>query len=129
METTQNTYQAKAVQRYLRRAPRKLRLVADLVRGLSVEDAINKLKFVNKAGATDVSKVIRSAMANLEDKNEDMAFDASAVRIHTIMVDEGPTLKRIQPAPQGRAHPIRKRMSHITVIVESKDELEELSEE
>lgn len=129
METTQNTYQAKAVQRYLRRAPRKLRLVADLVRGLTVEDAVNKLKFVNKAGALEVSKVIRSAMANLEDKNEDEAFDASSVRIHTIMVDEGPTLKRIQPAPQGRAHPIRKRMSHITVIVESKDELEELSEE
>lgn len=129
METIQNTYQAKAVQRYLRRAPRKLRLVADLVRGLTVEEAVNKLKFVNKAGAVDVSKVIRSAMANLEDKNNDEAFDASTVRIHTIMIDEGPTLKRIQPAPQGRAHPIRKRMSHITVIVESKDELEELSEE
>lgn len=129
METAENTFKAKAVQRYLRRAPRKLRLVADLVRGLSVEDALNKLKFVNKAGALDVSKVVRSAMANLEDKNDDQAFDAASVYIHTIMVDEGPTLKRIQPAPQGRAHPIRKRMSHITVIVESKDELEELSEE
>lgn len=129
MESTQNTYQAKAVQRYLRRAPRKLRLVADLVRGLGVEDAINKLKFVNKAGAAEVSKVVRSALANLQNKHEDESIDASEAYIKTIMVDEGPTLKRIQPAPQGRAHPIRKRMSHITVIVEKKDELEELSEE
>lgn len=129
MESTQNTYQAKAVQRYLRRAPRKLRLVADLVRGLGVEDAINKLKFVNKAGAAEVSKVVRSALANLQNKHEDESIDASEAYIKTIMVDEGPTLKRIQPAPQGRAHPIRKRMSHITVIVAKKDELEELSEE
>lgn len=129
MESIQNTYQAKAVQRYLRRAPRKLRLVADLVRGLGVEDAINKLKFVNKAGAAEVSKVVRSALANLQNKHEDESIDASEAYIKTIMVDEGPTLKRIQPAPQGRAHPIRKRMSHITVVVEKKDELEELSEE
>ena len=129
MESTQNTYQAKAVQRYLRRAPRKLRLVADLVRGLGVEDAINKLKFVNKAGAAEVSKVIRLALANLQNKHEDESIDASEAYIKTIMVDEGPTLKRIQPAPQGRAHPIRKRMSHITVVVAKKDELEDLSEE
>lgn len=129
MESIENTYQAKAVQRYLRRAPRKLRLVADLVRGLGVEDAVNKLKFVNKAGAAEVSKVIRSALANLQNKHEDESIDASEAYIKTIMVDEGPTLKRIQPAPQGRAHPIRKRMSHITVIVAKKDELEDLSEE
>ena len=129
MESTQKIYQAKAVQRYLRRAPRKLRLVADLVRGLGVEDAVNKLKFVNKAGAIEVSKVVRSALANLQNKYEDESIDASEANIKAIMVDEGPTLKRIQPAPQGRAHPIRKRMSHITVIVEKKDELEELSEE
>lgn len=124
MEEVINTYEARAVQRYLRRAPRKLRLIADLVRGMRVDTAIEKLKHVNKGGALEVSKVIRSAAANLQNKNEDEAIELSDLVIKTIMVDEGPTLKRIQPAPQGRAHPIRKRMSHITVVVEKKDELE-----
>lgn len=124
MESTVIKYEARAIQRYIRRAPRKLRLVADAVRGNNVEDAINKLKFINKAGAIEVSKVIQSAFGNLRDKFEDESFDANEVKIKTIMVDEGPTLKRIQPAPQGRAHPIRKRMSHITVVVEKKDQSE-----
>lgn len=124
MEEVINTYEARAVQRYLRRAPRKLRLIADLVRGMRVDTAIEKLKYVNKGGSLEVSKVIRSAAANLQNKNEDEAIELSDLVIKTIMVDEGPTLKRIQPAPQGRAHPIRKRMSHITVVVEKKDELE-----
>ncbi len=124
MEEVIKTYEAKAVQRYLRRAPRKLRLIADLVRGMRVDMAIEKLKHVSKGGALEVSKVIRSASANLQNKNEDEAIELSDLVIKTIMVDEGPTLKRIQPAPQGRAHPIRKRMSHITVVVEKKDELE-----
>ena len=122
MESTVVLYEGKAVQRYLRRAPRKLRLVADAVRGDTVEEALNKLKFINKAGAIEVSKVIRSAMANLRDKFDDESFEAEDLKVKTIMVDEGPTLKRIQPAPQGRAHPIRKRMSHITVVVARKDE-------
>jgi large subunit ribosomal protein L22 len=124
MESTVIKYEARAIQRYIRRAPRKLRLVADAVRGNNVEDAVNKLKFINKAGAIEVSKVIQSAFGNLRDKFEDESFDANEVKIKTIMVDEGPTLKRIQPAPQGRAHPIRKRMSHITVVVEKKDQSE-----
>jgi len=124
MESTVIKYEARAIQRYIRRAPRKLRLVADAVRGNNVEDAVNKLKFINKAGAIEVSKVIQSAFGNLRDKFEDESFDANDVKIKTIMVDEGPTLKRIQPAPQGRAHPIKKRMSHITVVVERKDQSE-----
>jgi large subunit ribosomal protein L22 len=122
MESTVVLYEAKAVQRYLRRAPRKLRLVADAVRGNTVEEALNKLKFINKAGAIDVSKVIQSAFGNLRDKFDDESFEAENVKVKTIMVDEGPTLKRIQPAPQGRAHPIRKRMSHITVVVAVNEE-------
>jgi len=128
MEEATTIYEAKAVQRYLRRAPRKLRLIADLVRGMRVDMAIEKLKYVSKGGALEVSKVIRSASANLQNKNEDEAIEFSDLVIKTIMVDEGPTLKRIQPAPQGRAHPIRKRMSHITVVVEKKDELETVEE-
>jgi large subunit ribosomal protein L22 len=124
MEPAVVIYESKAVQRYLRRAPRKLRLVADAVRGLSVEEALNKLKFMNKAGAADVSKVIRSAMGNLRDKHDDEHFDEHELTVKTIFVDEGPTLKRIQPAPQGRAHPIRKRMSHVTVVVAKNDESE-----
>lgn len=124
MEPAVVIYEAKAVQRYLRRAPRKLRLVADAVRGLTVEEALNKLKYMNKAGAADVSKVIRSAMGNLRDKNDDEHFDEHEMTVKTIFVDEGPTLKRIQPAPQGRAHPIRKRMSHVTVVVVKNEESE-----
>lgn len=124
MESTVIKYEARAIQRYIRRTPRKLRLVADAVRGNNVEDAVNKLKFINKAGAIEVSKVIQSAFGNLRDKFDDETFEANDVQIKAIMVDEGPTLKRIQPAPQGRAHPIRKRMSHITVVVEKKDQSE-----
>lgn len=124
METAVVTFEARAVQRYIRRAPRKLRLVADAVRRMNVEEALNTLKFMNKAGSVDVSKVIRSAVGNLRDKFEDETFDENELVIKTLMVDEGPTLKRIQPAPQGRAHPIRKRMSHITVVIAKKEESE-----
>lgn len=124
METAAVTFEARAVQRYIRRAPRKLRLVADAVRRMNVEEALNTLKFMNKAGSVDVSKVIRSAVGNLRDKFEDETFDENELVIKTLMVDEGPTLKRIQPAPQGRAHPIRKRMSHITVVIAKKEESE-----
>jgi len=124
MEEAVIKYEARAIQRYLRRAPRKLRLLADLVRGMRVDIAIETLKHVNKGGALEVSKVVRSASANLQNKFEDEAIEHSSLVIKTIMIDEGPTLKRIQPAPQGRAHPIRKRMSHITVVVERKEELE-----
>lgn len=122
MEPAVVEYKAKAVQRYLRRSPRKLRLIADLVRGMDVDKAIGKLNFLNKGGAIEVSKVIKSAVGNLRDRFDDESFDESELRVAQIMVDEGPTLKRIQPAPQGRAHPIRKRMSHITVVVTKKQD-------
>ena len=117
-------FQAKAVQKYLRIAPRKVRLVVDTVRGENVEQALAKLAFTNKKAASFVSKVIKSAAANLRDQNEDESFENEDLVITKIAVDEGPTLKRIQPAPMGRAHPIRKRTSHVTVVVEKKEELE-----
>lgn len=117
-------FQAKAVQKYLRIAPRKVRLVVDTVRGENVEQALAKLAFTNKKAASFVSKVIKSAAANLRDQNEDESFEDEDLVITKIAVDEGPTLKRIQPAPMGRAHPIRKRTSHVTVVVEKKEELE-----
>lgn len=114
-------FEAKAVQRFIRISPRKIRLVADLVRGEQVDMAMKKLKFVNKRSAEIVSKVIGSAAANLRDRFEDEPLDNEELVVRQIYVDEGPTLKRIQPAPMGRAHPIRKRTSHITVLVGKKD--------
>lgn len=115
MET--QTFEAKAIQRHLRKAPRKLRLIVDLVRGEKVDKAIKTLEFTKKASAADVSKVIRSAAANVRDKFQEERLDDDLLYIKEIYVDEGVTLKRIQPAPMGRAHRINKRSSHITVVV------------
>ena len=103
-------------------SPRKMRLVADNVRGLEVNKALDILKYTKKAPATDLSKVIRSAIANWEAKNPDQAreLDNGNVYIKTLMVDEGRTLKRIRPCPQGRAGRIRKRSNHVTVILDVK---------
>jgi len=120
METL--TFEAKAVQRHLRKAPRKLRLVVDLVRGEQVDKAIKKLEFTKKGTAADVIKVIKSAAANIRDKFEEERLDDDLLFIKEIFVDEGVTLKRIQPAPMGRAHRINKRSSHITVVVAKKEE-------
>ena len=110
-------FEASAVQRHLRRAPRKVRLVANAVRGSLVSKALKRLEFTNKGSATDVAKVIKSAVANLRDKFQDERFEDEHLIIKTILVDEGATLKRIQPAPQGRAHRINKRSCHTTVVV------------
>jgi len=115
-------FEARAIQRHLRRAPRKVRLVADAVRGSSVNKALKRLEFTNKGSATDVAKVIKSAAANLRDKFQDERFENEDLMIKTIFVDEGVTLKRIQPAPQGRAHRINKRSCHITVVVAKREE-------
>lgn len=109
--------EARAVQRHLRRAPRKVRLVADAVRGSQVDKALKRLEFTKKGSAIEVAKVIKSAAANLRDKFQEERFDDEDLIVKTIFVDEGVTLKRIQPAPQGRAHRINKRSSHITVVV------------
>ena len=122
METL--TFEAKAVQRHLRKAPRKIRLVVDLVRGEQVDKAIKKLEFTKKGTAADVVKVIKSAAANIRDKFEEERLDDDLLFIKEIYVDEGVTLKRIQPAPMGRAHRINKRSSHITVVVAKKEETE-----
>jgi len=99
---------------------RKMRLLADLVRGKSVNEAINILRFHNKAlYAVQMEKLIKSAVANWEQKHEDASLEEAGLIVKTIMVDGGKTLKRIQPAPQGRAHRVRKRSNHITVVVEN----------
>lgn len=98
-------------------SPRKMRLVADMIRGKKVSSAINMLKFEPKVGARFMEKLLLSAVANWEVKHEDYANEIGSLVVKTVFVDGGKMLKRIQPAPQGRAHRIRKRSNHITIVV------------
>lgn len=99
---------------------RKMRLLADLVRGKSIDEALNILHFHNKiAYAVQMHKLIKSAVSNWTNSHADSNVEDAGLVVKTIMVDEGKTLKRIQPAPQGRAHRVRKRSNHITVVVEN----------
>jgi len=118
---TQN-FEAKAIQKHLRRSARKVRLVINSVRGMRVDKALNKLDFVKNAAAADVSKVIKSAAANIRDKFDEERLDNDMIYVKTIQADEGVTLKRIQPAAMGRAHRINKRSCHITVVVAKQQE-------
>ncbi|MBO8466088.1 MAG: 50S ribosomal protein L22 [Bacteroidetes bacterium] len=104
-------------------SPRKMRLVADLIRGVEVNRALDILKYSKKEASTRLEKLIRSAIANWEAKNEDRRkeLDNGNVIVKTIMVDEGSSLKRIRTAPQGRAGRIRKRSNHVTVILDVKN--------
>ncbi|MBO5515165.1 MAG: 50S ribosomal protein L22 [Schwartzia sp.] len=109
--------EAKAVAKYVRIAPRKVRVVMNLIRGKNVADAFAILKFTPKAGADVIEKVLKSAVANAEnnfDMNVDKLYVASAY------VDQGPTLKRIHPRSRGQAFSIFKRTSHVTVVVAEK---------
>ena len=110
-------FEARAKARWVRIGPRKMRLVADMVRGKCVRDAVNVLHFSTKRASEPVEKTIRSALANLLAKEEAAKIDPSEVFVKTIMVDEGPILKRWRPRAMGRATRIRKRTSHLTVVV------------
>ncbi len=101
-------------------SPRKMRLVADIIRGVEVNHALDILKYSKKEASNSLEKVLRSAIANWEAKNPDdtKELDNGNVYVQTIMVDEGRTLKRIRPCPQGRAGRIRKRSNHITIILD-----------
>ncbi len=100
-------------------SPRKMRYVADLVRGMEVGKALATLKFCSKDASNDLEKLVRSAIANWEQKNERKAENGELF-ITRIFVDEGATLKRMRPAPQGRGYRIRKRSNHVTVFVDTK---------
>ena len=101
-------------------SPRKMRYVVDLVRGMEVNRALATLRFCAKAASADVEKVLRSAIANWEQKNERKAENGELF-ITTAYVNEGATLKRMRPAPQGRGYRIRKRSNHITLFVDTKN--------
>ena len=100
-------------------SPRKMRLIADLIRGQRVSRALGLLKYQPQAGADVLQKVLLSAVANWQQKNEDERIEDADLYVKTIFVDGGPMLKRLRPAPQGRGHRIRKRSNHITIVVDS----------
>ena len=100
-------------------SPRKMRLVADLIRGEKVNNALNILKFESKVGASKLEKLLLSAIANWQAKNEDAKLEEADLFVKEIHVDGGRILKRLRPAPQGRAHRIRKRSNHVTIVVDS----------
>ena len=113
------TTKAKAVARTVRIAPRKVRLVVDLIRGKQIGEAVAILRHTPKAASPVVEKVLKSAVANAEHNYE---LDINNLVVSEIFVDEGPTLKRFRPRAQGRASAINKRTSHITVVVSEKKE-------
>lgn len=106
--------QVRAVAKYIRTSPRKLRLVADLIRGKSAQDAWNILEFTPKRAAGPLKKCLESAIANAQNNKE---IAPESLVVYRVMVDEGPTLKRFRPRARGRASSIKKRTSHITVVV------------
>jgi large subunit ribosomal protein L22 len=103
-------------------SPRKMRLVAGLIRGKSVNRALGLLKFEANSGAERIEKLLLSALSNWQQANTEDRIEDSNLYIKEIFVDEGKMLKRLRPAPQGRGHRIRKRSNHVTIIIDSKSE-------
>ena len=102
-------------------SPRKMRLIADLIRGMDAERALSQLKLNPKEASGRMEKLLLSALANWEVKNEGKKMDESNLYVAEVKVDSGRMLKRVQPAPQGRAHRIRKRSNHVTLVVDSRN--------
>lgn len=100
-------------------SPRKMRLVADLIRGERVSKALTILKFEAKVGAAKLEKLLLSAISNWEAKNQDAKLEEADLYVKDIWVDGGRILKRLRPAPQGRAHRVRKRSNHVTLVLDS----------
>jgi large subunit ribosomal protein L22 len=114
MPTTPTTLSARSTARFVRITPQKARRMVDLIRGLPAAEAQTVLRFAPQAASEPVGKVLASAIANAENNH---GMDADALVVSAAYVDEGPTLKRFRPRAQGRAYRIRKRTSHITVVV------------
>lgn len=121
-EERQNKYYA--VLRNCPTSPRKMRLVVDMIRGEEVNRALDILRYSSKEASGKVEKLLLSAIANWQNKNEGARIEESDLYVKEAYVDQSRTLKRIQPAPQGRAHRIRKRSNHVTIVVDSHREKE-----
>ena len=109
--------ESKAILKYSRISPRKVRRVTDLIKGKNAGDAMIDLGFLSHRGSDIVAKVLKSAMANAEQKK---VADPESMKVSSVFIDKGPTMKRMRPRAQGRADVIRKRTSHITVVLEEK---------
>ncbi len=109
--------EARAVRKYIRSSPRKMRTVVNLVRGKNVAEALSILHYMPQKATRPVELTIQSAVYNLMDRNKDERIDENELVVRDIRVDEGPVFKRHQPVSRGRAHPIQKRTSHLTVVV------------
>ena len=122
-EERQNKYYA--VLRNCPTSPRKMRLVTDMIKGVEVNKALDMLKFNSKEASRKVEKLLLSAIANWQAKNEGARIEESNLVVKQAYVDQSRTLKRIQPAPQGRAHRIKKRSNHVTIVIDSLNVIEQ----
>ncbi|GIK22381.1 MAG: 50S ribosomal protein L22 [Ignavibacteriota bacterium] len=113
--------EAKAINRFISSSPRKMRLVVDLIRGMQVDKALEVLHFSPKHSSKDAEKTLRSAVANLMNSDDATRVEPQDLYVKEVFVNQGPTIKRISPAPMGRAYRIRKRSCHLTVVVASKE--------
>lgn len=113
--------EAKAIKKYIRSSPRKMRLVIDLIRGVNAAKALSTLKFSTNFAAKDAEKVLLSAIANLANYQDGKSFEPEQVIVKEAFVNQGPTMKRISPAPMGRAYRIRKRSNHLTIVVATQE--------
>jgi large subunit ribosomal protein L22 len=109
--------EARALKRYIRSSPRKMRLVVDMIRGKNAAQAFGILSFATQHGAVEVERLLRSAISNLSNYEDGKRFDPAEVYVKEVYVNAGPTMKRISPAPMGRAYRIRKRSNHLTIVV------------
>lgn len=114
--------EAKAINRYIGTSPRKMRLVIDLIRGKGVEEALSILHFTTKAAAKTAEQVLRSAISNIQNKEESGRVDNATLYVKEAFVDGGAMAKRVLPAPMGRAFRVRKRSNHITIIVAQREQ-------
>lgn len=114
--------EARAIKRHNRSSPRKMRLVIDLIRGKSAQEALNILQFSNKMAAKACELTLKSAVSNL--KSKDAGIDPESIIVKECFVDVGPSMKRISPAPMGRAFRIRKRSHHLTIVVATNQKAE-----
>ena len=120
-----NKLRCQAVLRDWPTSPRKMRLVTDMIRGMAVNRALDVLKFSSKEASRKVEKLLLSAVANWQAKNEGVRLEESNLYVQEVFVDSARMLKRLRPAPQGRGHRIRKRSNHVTVRLASKNVVEE----
>jgi len=111
--------ETRATKKHIRSSPRKMRLVIDLIRGKRASEALSILHFAKQLAARDAELVLRSAVANLSNFEDGKSVNSSEVLVKEVFVNMGPTMKRIRPAPMGRAYRVRKRSNHLTIVVET----------